>query len=166
MQLSTSYHAEAYSKPSQTSRMEFFAKITNDLQTLIVFAKNFILNAWKGSEYGSVISGNSYLACSKEQSLFVNAQMFRILRKGVWKCFLWNFGQSSKYHWEIPSCSEEMNSLRTEFVSVDRISFSSLINKSNIILWRNDSCRINQYLLQNISMKSFFYNANPETLKN
>ena len=34
------YHAEGYSEPCQTSRMELLGKITNSLQTLIIFAKN------------------------------------------------------------------------------------------------------------------------------
>ena len=40
--------SEAYSEPSQTSRMECFAKI---VKSLTIFAKHFILT---GSEYASV----------------------------------------------------------------------------------------------------------------
>ena len=40
-------------RPSQTAKMEVFAKIVNDWELLAVFAKSFILDAWQGSEYTS-----------------------------------------------------------------------------------------------------------------
>ena len=44
---------EAYSKPSQTSKMDFFAKIVNGFHLLTNFVKSFILNVWLGSECAS-----------------------------------------------------------------------------------------------------------------
>ena len=39
---------------SQAFKRELFAKIINDFQSLIIFVKSFILDAWLGSEYTSV----------------------------------------------------------------------------------------------------------------
>ena len=39
--------SDAYSEPYQTSKMEFFAKIVNDLKSLAIFAKIFILDIWQ-----------------------------------------------------------------------------------------------------------------------
>ena len=39
---------------SQAFKRELFAKIINDFQPLIIFVKNFNLDAWLGSEYTSV----------------------------------------------------------------------------------------------------------------
>ena len=46
---------EAYSEPSQTSKMDSFAKIVNGVQPLIIFAKHSILDVWQGSEYASEV---------------------------------------------------------------------------------------------------------------
>ena len=42
---------QAYSGPSQVSKMECFAKIVNSWKSLTIFAKRSILDAWQGSEY-------------------------------------------------------------------------------------------------------------------
>ena len=42
-----------YSKPSQTSKMERFAKIVNVIHLLAIFAKSSILDVWLGSEWAS-----------------------------------------------------------------------------------------------------------------
>ena len=44
---------EAHSEPSQTYKMERFAKIVNGFQPLPIFAKPSILEVWQGSEYTS-----------------------------------------------------------------------------------------------------------------
>ena len=44
---------EAYPKPSQTSKMDLFAKIVNGFHLLTNFVKSFILNVWLGSEFAS-----------------------------------------------------------------------------------------------------------------
>ena len=44
---------EAYPKPSQTSKMDLFAKIVNGFHLLTNFVKSFILNVWLGSECAS-----------------------------------------------------------------------------------------------------------------
>ena len=54
------YYTDAYSELSQTSKMVFFAKMVNDCKPLTIFALSFILDGWKGSEYGSVTTGISY----------------------------------------------------------------------------------------------------------
>ena len=41
---------EAYSEPSGTSKMEFFAKIVNGWKPLTIFAKSSILDIRLGSE--------------------------------------------------------------------------------------------------------------------
>ena len=56
-------NAEASSKPSQTFRIECFAKAVN--------AKRFMLDVWQGSEYTSKVGSNAscklfdYLDCFK-----------------------------------------------------------------------------------------------------
>ena len=45
--------SETYSEPCETSKVEFFAKIVNGLESLTIFVKNSILGIWQGSEYGS-----------------------------------------------------------------------------------------------------------------
>ena len=45
---------EVYSEPSQTSRMELFAKTMNGWKLWIIFAKSYILDVRLGSEYVSV----------------------------------------------------------------------------------------------------------------
>ena len=42
---------EAYSQPSQTSKMEVFTKIVNGFQPFTVFIKSSILDIWLGYEY-------------------------------------------------------------------------------------------------------------------
>ena len=42
---------KAYSEPSQTSKIEPFAKIVYGFQLLTIFAKRSILDFWLGSEY-------------------------------------------------------------------------------------------------------------------
>ena len=44
--------AEAYSETCQKSKTEHFTKMINGLT---MFAKRFILDAWKGSEYAFVL---------------------------------------------------------------------------------------------------------------
>ena len=40
-----------YSEPSQTSKMELFAKIVGGFQPLSIFSRSFILDAWQGSTF-------------------------------------------------------------------------------------------------------------------
>ena len=47
--------AETYSEPSQTSKMEFFAKIINSWKPLTIFAKCFILDTRQCSEYAPAL---------------------------------------------------------------------------------------------------------------
>ena len=47
--------AGSYSEPSRTSKMELFAEIVNGWNVLTIFAKNFILDVWMGSEYAFVL---------------------------------------------------------------------------------------------------------------
>ena len=42
-----------YSEPSETSKIELFAKIVDCIEPLIIFAKDFILGVSQGHEYGS-----------------------------------------------------------------------------------------------------------------
>ena len=44
------FTAEAFSEPSQTSEMEFFAKIVGCFQRLTIFVKNSISDVWLGFE--------------------------------------------------------------------------------------------------------------------
>ena len=44
---------EALSEPSQTSKMEHFAKLVNYRKPLTIFAKGSILDFWLGSKYAS-----------------------------------------------------------------------------------------------------------------
>ena len=47
------WRPEVYSEPRRTSKMEFFEKIVNYFQPLIIFAKSSILDIRLGSEYAS-----------------------------------------------------------------------------------------------------------------
>ena len=47
-----------YSEPSQTSKMESFAKTVNCLQPLTIFARHSILDFWQGSVYVSARKHN------------------------------------------------------------------------------------------------------------
>ena len=49
------FGSKAYLELSQTSKMEFFAKIVHGFQPLIIFAKSCILDVWLGSEYAWVV---------------------------------------------------------------------------------------------------------------
>ena len=52
---STEYnYPDEYSKPSQTSKMERFAKKIDGFYPLTISAKHSILEIWLGSEYTSV----------------------------------------------------------------------------------------------------------------
>ena len=42
-----------YSKPSKISQMELLEKIDSSVKSLIIFAKIFILDIWKGSKYAT-----------------------------------------------------------------------------------------------------------------
>ena len=42
---------EAYLEPSQTSKMDLFAKIVNRFQPLTIFAESSMLDVWQSSEY-------------------------------------------------------------------------------------------------------------------
>ena len=46
--------SEAYSEPSQTSKMEILLKIVNVIKSLTFFAESSILDVWLGSKYESV----------------------------------------------------------------------------------------------------------------
>ena len=48
-----SLNSEAYSKPSQKSKMKLSAKIATGFQLLTIFAKSLIIDALPGSEYTS-----------------------------------------------------------------------------------------------------------------
>ena len=52
--VSSLHLAEAYSEPSQTSKMELCVKLVNSLQPLTLFLKNSILDVWLGCEYASI----------------------------------------------------------------------------------------------------------------
>ena len=43
----------AFSEPGQTSKMELFVKIVNDVKLLTIFKKSSILDVWMGSKYTS-----------------------------------------------------------------------------------------------------------------
>ena len=47
---------KAFSKPSQTSKVQTFAEIVNSKQPLTIFAKSNILDVRMGSEYASTSS--------------------------------------------------------------------------------------------------------------
>ena len=51
--LKSNAFTEVYSEPSQTSKMEFFAKLGESFQSLTTFAKSSILDICLGSEYAS-----------------------------------------------------------------------------------------------------------------
>ena len=53
--------AEAYSVPCQTSKMDTFEKIVNDLKPLIVFTKRYILGVRQDSEYASILQAQILL---------------------------------------------------------------------------------------------------------
>ena len=71
----------AYSKPSQKSRMEFFAKIVNRWKLLTIFAKRSSnLDVWLGSEYASDNGTSikrfcSQIVNSRDQCGFFNANI-------------------------------------------------------------------------------------------
>ena len=46
---------ESHPEPSQTSKVELFAKIINGSKSLIVFARSSILDDWFGSEYACFV---------------------------------------------------------------------------------------------------------------
>ena len=48
-----SLNSEAYSEPSQKSKMKLSAKIATGFQLLTIFVKSFILDVLPGSEYAS-----------------------------------------------------------------------------------------------------------------
>ena len=48
--------SEVYSEPSQTSKMQFFAKIVEDFESLIIFVKCSISDVQLGSEYTYEVS--------------------------------------------------------------------------------------------------------------
>ena len=60
---------DPYSEPSQTSKMELFAKLVKGFLPLTVFAKSYILDIWLGFE-------DAYVLADKGHD------------KGVWKNFL------------------------------------------------------------------------------
>ena len=51
----------AYSKPSQISKTEFFAKTVSSWKPLKKFAKSSILDVWLGSEYTSDFNGSLHI---------------------------------------------------------------------------------------------------------
>ena len=51
---STYFKTEVYSEPCQTSKMGFFAKITEGSKPLTISTKSFILDVWQGSKYNYV----------------------------------------------------------------------------------------------------------------
>ena len=53
-------YSEAYSEPSQTSKMEFFAKIVNGFQLLTISAKRSIVDVWQCLEYTYDIAVTCY----------------------------------------------------------------------------------------------------------
>ena len=69
-------NTETHSEPSQTSKAESFAKILNDIQLLIIFAKKFQLN----SEYAFEQTQKSYLPAawftSKPAPIFPYCNLF------------------------------------------------------------------------------------------
>ena len=46
---------EAYPEPCQTSKMDCFVKVVNDLNLLSFFVRHSILDVWQGSKYTPVI---------------------------------------------------------------------------------------------------------------
>ena len=53
---------EVYSEPSQTSKMELFAKRVNDWKLLTFFVKNSVLDVWQGSEYTSSVCSSMFFS--------------------------------------------------------------------------------------------------------
>ena len=49
-------YSEAYSVPGQTSKIEFFAKIVNGFQLLIISEETAILDVWQDSQYIFVLN--------------------------------------------------------------------------------------------------------------
>ena len=48
------YVTEAYAEPGKRSKMELFAKNSQQLKPLTISAKRFLLDVYKNSEYTSV----------------------------------------------------------------------------------------------------------------
>ena len=46
---------ESHSEPSQTTKVELFAKIVNGSKSLIVFAGSSFLDDWFGSKYACIV---------------------------------------------------------------------------------------------------------------
>ena len=44
----------AFLEPSETSKMELYVKIVNDIKLLTIFTESSILDFWMGSKYTSV----------------------------------------------------------------------------------------------------------------
>ena len=60
--------SEVYSEPSQTSKMEIFAKIVNSQKSWTIFTESSILDVQLGSEYvsASSFSGTFYICLGKK----------------------------------------------------------------------------------------------------
>ena len=66
--------SEAYSEPCQTSKIAYFEKISNGIQSLTIFTKSSILNVWQGSKYTFVLDlrvTNPCYICSQSLNKFV-----------------------------------------------------------------------------------------------
>ena len=61
--------SEENSEPFETSKIELFAKIVNDLKALTIFGKNSILNAWLNSDC-ACLETTIYFTIKENISLF------------------------------------------------------------------------------------------------
>ena len=80
--------SEVYSEPCKTFKMEFFAKIVNRFQSLIIFAQR-IFGFWQGSEYSLAYGVNkravNLLSIKKQDTIKLTKNKLKMWIYKMWK---------------------------------------------------------------------------------
>ena len=97
-------YSEAYSEPCQTPKIELFVKIVSGWKLLTIFAKSFILDIWRGSEYASdpnewlkKVQIRIYMQSYQMWSYIKAIQINTVINNKTWNIIKLRFKISEKY---------------------------------------------------------------------
>ena len=97
-------YSEAYSEPCQTPKIELFVKIVSGWKLLTIFAKSFILDIWRGSEYASdpnewlkKVQIRIYMQSYQMGSYIKAIQINTVINNKTWNIIKLRFKISEKY---------------------------------------------------------------------
>ena len=116
---------EAYSEPCQTPKIELFVKIVSGWKLLTIFAKSFILDIWRGSEYASdpnewlkKVQIRIYMQSYQMWSYIKAIQINTVINNKTWNIIKLRFKISEKYKASMNIQAKPFKNNCKEFITI------------------------------------------------